>query len=529
MGAIEFGDFQTPEPLAEQVARMLLARGLAPASVLEPTVGRGSLLAAALRAFPGCTRAAGFDIHPGHVREARARLRREAPSARIDLRVADVFGLDLAAEVRSLPAPVLLIGNPPWVTNAQLGSLRSANLPTKSNFQGRSGLDARTGKSNFDISEWIILRLLQGLEQHDGVLAMLCKTKVARRVLSLCAEQHLAIGKAAQYAVDARRHFGASVEACVLVCERARPAAALRCSWHLDLQARKPQHALLFTGAMAVSDARAFRRERELLGPGTLRWRSGIKHDCARVLELRRDGPNLLNADGARVSLEPDHVFPLMKGAELACGGSEAVRRFLLVPQRDTREDPAERLRDAPLAWRYLTARAEAFDKRASSVYARRPAFSIFGVGDYSFTPWKLAVPAMHKSLAVQLIGPRERRPVVFDDTCYLLPCRDELTARMLHGLLVHPRAQDFLRSMIFWSDKRPITRQLLETIDLAPLARLCGSTILQQLQARFPDRARLLAAWERLLQDLSAPGCRGTAKRPAMAQRGGQSGSRPL
>jgi hypothetical protein len=48
---------------------------------------------------------------------------------------------------------ILVIGNPPWVTNATLGTLGSTNVPTKTNFQGYSGFDAKTGKSNFDIAE----------------------------------------------------------------------------------------------------------------------------------------------------------------------------------------------------------------------------------------------------------------------------------------------------------------------------------------------------------------------------------------
>jgi hypothetical protein len=31
--------------------------------------------------------------------------------------------------------------------------MRSSNLPEKSNFQGQSGLAAKTGKANFDISD----------------------------------------------------------------------------------------------------------------------------------------------------------------------------------------------------------------------------------------------------------------------------------------------------------------------------------------------------------------------------------------
>ena len=70
----------------------------------------------------------------------------------------------------------------PWVTNSDLGQLGSSNLPKKTNFQGLRGFDARTGKSNFDIAEWMLIRLIEALPS-TGAIAMLCKTITARKVL----------------------------------------------------------------------------------------------------------------------------------------------------------------------------------------------------------------------------------------------------------------------------------------------------------------------------------------------------------
>ena len=54
----------------------------------------------------------------------------------------------------------LIIGNPPWVTNSELGAIDSQNLPRKSNFKKVNGLDAITGKGNFDIGEYCIFVFL---------------------------------------------------------------------------------------------------------------------------------------------------------------------------------------------------------------------------------------------------------------------------------------------------------------------------------------------------------------------------------
>ena len=39
---IEYGDWQTPTALAEEVCSVLSSQGLKPASVIEPTLGKGA-------------------------------------------------------------------------------------------------------------------------------------------------------------------------------------------------------------------------------------------------------------------------------------------------------------------------------------------------------------------------------------------------------------------------------------------------------------------------------------------------------
>ena len=92
--------------------------------------------------------------------------------------------VNLARQLLSqVASPILVIGNPPWVTNSDIGVLSGKNLPEKSNIHNRNGFSAINGSSNFDISEWMLLRQLDWIETHGGCIAMLCKTSVARKVL----------------------------------------------------------------------------------------------------------------------------------------------------------------------------------------------------------------------------------------------------------------------------------------------------------------------------------------------------------
>lgn len=68
------------------------------------------------------------------------------------------------------------------MTNSTLSVLGSDNLPLKANFKGLKGIDAITGTSNFDICEYIILQLINEYRDTNTIIAMLCKTSVARNI-----------------------------------------------------------------------------------------------------------------------------------------------------------------------------------------------------------------------------------------------------------------------------------------------------------------------------------------------------------
>ena len=94
-----------------------------------------------------------------------------------------VFDFDNIKNHISKEDNLLIIGNPPWVTNSELGSMESENVPIKDNFKRLNGMDALTGKSNFDIAEYILLQLLGEFKNYNCTIAMLCKGTVARNIV----------------------------------------------------------------------------------------------------------------------------------------------------------------------------------------------------------------------------------------------------------------------------------------------------------------------------------------------------------
>ena len=167
----EFGDFQTPEPLANEICELLFRRGERPAVVAEPTVGRGAFLLAAANLFPEA-RLHGWDINDAYVLEAKTAMDAAGASSRTSLACRDFFACDWESELAALSGGILILGNLPWVTNSGVSAVNGSNLPVKENFLGLRGLAARTGKSNFDISEWMLIRLLRSLRGRPATFAM---------------------------------------------------------------------------------------------------------------------------------------------------------------------------------------------------------------------------------------------------------------------------------------------------------------------------------------------------------------------
>ena len=472
---IEFGDFQTPPDLAEKVCHTLLRQGVSPRAILEPNCGRGNLLIAALETFPHAQKAVGVEINDDYVREATQRLRELSSTAETDIIHGDFFVVDWESILSSLPPPILIIGNPPWVTNAELGRIESANLPEKSNIQKISGIDAITGKSNFDISEWMIIRELEWLQNRDSSLAVLCKTSVARKALLHAWKNNFRLSRAMIFNIDAAIHFGAAVNACLLIVVTEGDAHIQTCQIYTSLKDYQPQNTIGYRDGRLIADIQRYERWKHLQGHNAhYQWRSGVKHDAAQIMELTPDGERFRNGLGEQVELEPTFLYPMYKGSEIA-HGAQSPTRWMLIPQKTVAANTREIQLTAPKTWQYLLAHAAQLDARKSAIYRNRPRFSIFGVGDYTFAPWKVAISGFYKFLRFRVVGPWQDKPVVFDDTSYFLACKSEEEAVFLAQLLNSKPAQEFYSAFVFWDAKRPVTISLLKLLNIQALARELG------------------------------------------------------
>ena len=182
---------------------------------------------------------------------------------------------------------------------------------------------------------------------------------------------------------------------------------------------------------------------------------------------------NYRNGLGAVVQLESNYLYPLLKSTDLARAEVPLPSRVMLVPQVHTGAPTAAIEQSAPFTWAYLQSQGHLLDARASSVYLRAPRFAIFGVGEYTFSPWKVATSCLHKKLQFHAIGPLNGKPTVFDDVSAFLSFSSQQEAVQAALLLNSQPAREFLESLVFWDAKRPLTIELLRTLSIRKLQQL--------------------------------------------------------
>ncbi len=84
------------------------------------------------------------------------------------------------------------------------------------------------------------------------------------------------------------------------------------------------------------------------------KWRSGIKHDCSKVMELQLVNGLFINGLKEVVDLELTYLYPLLKGSDVAQNRLEVINKYILVTQKFIGESTENIRNIAPKTWQYL-------------------------------------------------------------------------------------------------------------------------------------------------------------------------------
>lgn len=558
-----FGDYQTPETFALRVCRYLKdIKSLDPSAVLEPTCGLGNLISAAKEVF-SAQEYVGIELNPDYAQQCQLKL------SDATVHVGNIFEMH-TADLISHRKQILVLGNPPWVMTDTLSTLNSSNIPDKINLKNLKGIEAITGSGTFDICESIILKLINEFMGTNTIIAMLCKSTVARNVFIELKRNHVPFSECELCEFTTRPVFHVQAQACLLTISliaaataqtdapcsvAAAPeaattatvssaatatATAATASTTVAASVAPPDYAVLrdlddaqakitavmiykngklskapasvvveaLAGATAASmasaadaaaaevattsmgkgtkklvsspraysgSARAPNAQREAVedfeGVSCFEWRQGVKHDCSKIMELCKDENGAyINGLNEQVDIEPDLVFPLIKSSMFKSPIVSSFSRYVIVTQRKVRESTEHLQHDVPKTYAYLQEHLEYFMRRKSSVYKDAPAFSMFGVGEYSYYRYKVGISGFYKNPLFSVLMADDGRPVMTDDTSYFI-CMDSFDDAYTAMLLLNSiRVQAFLKSIAFVDAKRPYTKKVLSRIDFSKI-----------------------------------------------------------
>ena len=195
-------------------------------------------------------------------------------------------------------------------------------------------------------------------------------------------------------------------------------------------------------------------------------WRQGVKHDCSKVMELTIRNRKYQNGKNETVNIEDDIVFPLIKSSMFKTPIIHCFSKFVIVTQKKTREETEHLRYELPKTWEYLNDNIDAFKSRKSSIYHGAPPFSMFGVGDYSYSKYKVGISGFYKYPLFSVLYSDDDKPVMTDDTSYFIGFDNYDMAYVAMLLLNSEKVQVFLSSIAFLDAKRPYTKKILDRID---------------------------------------------------------------
>lgn len=509
----EYGDFQTNSDLANKVTLHLASKNISPEVVIEPTCGKGNFIIASLRNFKNIKNVFGVEIYKPYVWETKFNIvdfflsNPKSHKPKISIVHCNVFDFDFKTIAKEHSTnDILVIGNPPWVTNSKLGSLNSTNLPKKTNFKNHSGLDAMTGKGNFDIAEFITLTMIETFQNMKGNLLLLLKNSVIKNIVFDQNKNRYKISTIEKHCIDSKKEFNVSVEAALFYC-KLNSLPTFDCTEFDFYNNQTSQLEFGWLNDKFVSNIDTYIHTKEIDGECPFVWRQGLKHDCSTIMELDKVNGHYVNGLNEEVKLEDGLVYGILKSSDLKNTVINQTRKFTIVTQKKVGQETKYIKTEYPKTYQYLTQHQANFDARKSSIYNNKPLFSIFGIGDYSFKPFKVAISGLYKTFHFTLILPQDNKPVMLDDTCYLIGFDKIEFAVYALILLNSDTTVQFLQSVTFPDAKRTFTKDVLMRIDLLELAKQINKAQLQSELEMLNEKYKLnltLNLWDNFINEMT-------------------------
>jgi hypothetical protein len=474
----ELGDFQTPSSLTDTICSLIESFNFNPSILIEPSCGKGNFIISALKKFPTIKTVIAIELQESYKEEFFRNINNseiDTSNINIIFKTDSFFNINFDElfkkhKIDKLNHSFLILGNPPWVTNSYLGLLSSHNIPKKNNTKTQfKGLDALTGKSNFDIAETFIVELHEFFNKKNSIIALICKTATIQNIIKNKALKNSDYDLTS-FLFDSKKEFGISASANVIIMKKKKNQAKTEtsCSVYMLYNQDEQLYSYGYKFDYFVSNIEVYKQKCNLEGKFEYEWRQGLKHDAGSVLVLKKITSRTYKSKISNlIELEDDLVYPFLKSSDIKDPFIRNSRYYILLPQQKLGENPTEKLKNFPKTLNYLQSNLFYFTKRKSRIYNNQQQFSIFGIGNYSFKPYKIVVSGFYKTLRFSLVIPQENKQVMIDDTCYSLSFDNFTEAVFIWIILNSKLVTEFFHSIVFLENKRPFKKEILQRLEL--------------------------------------------------------------
>ncbi len=428
------GEFYSPRLLAATMLGGLRVKRTE--RVCDPTCGTGVFLQAAVARGHGGDGLCGVEVSPVAGAVARAAVLLASRRVEVAERVEVVCGDALSWVPRE--GFDVVVGNPPWVLWDHLDGearISAGELFRAYGLFSLTASEGRHGGGKKDLAGLFVLVAIDRLLREGGRFGFVLPKSL---VMPGKASEGFRAALARYDVTGVRdvdgRVFDDRVAAHIVVVEgvkrKPRKRAATRVAGETS-------------GYVAHAGA-------STAGANGVYWVVPTDGDLVRAVERAATGEtvrvrNLVEAgkrevQGCEVELEGALVYPLLRWGDV--GAFRADPRALIVLAQDAQtrrgREPEWMQAHAPKTLRYLEGFREVLESRAAfRRYQSRFAFySMYDVGQYTLSAWKVVWRRMDKQINAAVVGPWHGRVVVPQETLSFVACGSRDEAAFLCGLL---------------------------------------------------------------------------------------------
>jgi hypothetical protein len=167
--------------------------------------------------------------------------------------------------------------------------------------------------------------------------------------------------------------------------------------------------------------------------------------------------------------LEPHWVYPFLQPRHLRAWGLHGYAYFILPQHKAGENNAAALVEHFPLTYAYLKRFEQNFHIRRSKIFAQAPFYGLFGLGEYTFAPFKVCWVGLgfqpQFAVAEKIDDPAlGQKPIIPDGTIYFIPCTEQDEAHYICALLNSTLVRTFL-SARSGKSKRGLSKRVVDQL----------------------------------------------------------------